>query len=287
MPSPITYVSRNGELVPAAEARISVFNPAIYGAWGVYESMQVANGIVFEPLAHLRRLAHSAEIIELPLPASLSTIKTWIQAVVKAYAQPHCTVRLFVLGPDNGGDPVAFIWAQPPNTYPGAYYTSGVPAITFEARRFLPEAKSLNGLASFMAQRRARAAEVHEALLHHTGCLTEGSNSNLFAVVDGRVLTPPRAEVLSGVTRDIVIRLADENGIPLEEAKLPLAEMGAWQECFITSTSRHVMPVTAIDSQPVGSGQVGPATQRLHELFETYFVSQVGPFVPAPFPDGR
>lgn len=276
MPSPITYVCRNGELVPAAEARISVFNPAIYGAWGVYESMQVANGIVFEPLAHLRRLAHSAEIIDFALPASLDTIKTWIQVVIKAYGQPNCTVRLFVLGPDNGGDPVAFIWAQPPNSYPAAYYTSGADAITFEAQRFLPETKSLNGLASFMAQRRALAANVHEALLHHAGCLAEGSNSNLFAIVGGRVLTPPSTKVLSGVTRDTVIRLARENGIPLEEVELPLAEIGAWQESFITSTSRHVMPITTIDGRPVGSGQVGPMTQRLHDLFETYYASQVG-----------
>src|SRR5512139_646082 len=166
MPSPTTYVSRNGELVPAAEARISVFNPAIYGAWGVYESLQVANGVVFEPGAPLSRLAHSAEIIELELPASLSTIRTWVQVVVKAHGQANCTVRLFVLGPDNGGDPCAFIWAQPPNVYPPAYYASGATAITFGARRYLPEAKSLNALASFMAQRRAKASGVHEALLH-------------------------------------------------------------------------------------------------------------------------
>lgn len=276
MSSPTTYVSRNGELVPAAEARISVFNPAIYGAWGAYESIQVANGVVFEPLAHLRRLAHSAEVIDLTLPADLRTIGTWIQAVVKAYGQPDCTVRLFVLGPDNGGDPVAFIWAQPPSQYPAAYYTSGATAATFEARRYLPEAKSLNALASFMAQRHARSRNVHEALLYHACCLTEGSNSNLFAVVAGHVLTPPRAEVLSGVTRDIVIRLGTENGVAIAEADLPVAEIGTWQECFITSTSRHVMPVTSIDGQPVGSGEVGPVSRRLHDLFEAYFSTQVG-----------
>ncbi len=136
MPSPITYVSRNGELVPAAEARISVFNPAIYGAWGVYESLQLANGVMFEPLAHLRRLAHSAEVIGLPLPADLRTIRTWMQVVARQYEQPDATLRLFVLGPDNGGDPVAYIWAQPPNRFTPAFYTSGATAITFEARSF-------------------------------------------------------------------------------------------------------------------------------------------------------
>jgi D-alanine transaminase len=168
------------------------------------------------------------------------------------------------------------MWTQPPNSYPAAYYAAGATAATFEAQRFLPEAKSLNALASFMAQRHARKVGVHEALLHHACCLTEGSNSNLFAVIDGRVITPPHTEVLSGVTRDIVIRLAHRNDIDLVEAELPVAQIEGWQEAFITSTNRHVMPITRIDGRPVGSGQVGPVTMRVRELFEAYFASQVG-----------
>ena len=181
-------------------------------------------------------------------------------------------MRLFVIGPDNGGEVVAYIWPQPQPVYPANYYTQGAPAITFEGYRYLPQAKSLNALASYMAQRRARAAGVHEALLHHAGHLTEGSNSNLFAVVDGTLTTPPAGEVLSGVTRDIVIGLAAGGGIPLAEAPLPLAGVSRWDECFITSTSRHVMPVTAIDGQPIGDGQVGPITRLLMTRFESYFV---------------
>jgi D-alanine transaminase len=262
-------------LVPAAEARISVFNPAIYGAWGVYESLQVANGVVFEPLAHLRRLAHSAAIIDLPLPADLDTIGRWIEDLVANCGAAACTVRLFVVGPDNGGEPVAYLWMQPANDYPESYYAEGATAVTFEARRFLPEAKSLNGLASFMAQRHARQAGVHEALLYHNGCLTEGSNSNLFAVMGDCVVTPPHTEILSGVTRDVLVRLMQENDIPLHEFELRVGGIQAWQECFITSTSRHVMPVTTIDGKPVGSGAVGPVTQRLHDLFEDYFAARV------------
>ncbi len=206
--SSFVFVSRNGVMIPAAEASISVFNPAIYGSYGVYESMQVIGGAVFEQEAHLRRLAHSAQIIELPLPADLATIGTWIAGVVAAHGRQDCTIRLFVVGPDNGGEPAAYIWAQPPAVYPPIFYTEGVSAITFEARRYLPEAKSLNTLASFLAQRRARAAGVHEAFLYHDGCLTEGSNSNLFAVVNDVVLTAPDQEVLAGVTRDVLIALA-------------------------------------------------------------------------------
>lgn len=268
------YVSRNGVLIPPAQACISVFNPAIYGAYGVYESMQVVRGIPFAQEAHLNRLAHSADVLGLLLPADLDTIARWIGEVLAVHGAPDCTLRLFVLGGEDDGDSVAFIWPQPPTVYPPHYYTLGTTAITFEAQRYLPEAKSLNTLSSFMAQRLARAAAVHEALLHHHGFLTEGSNSNLFAVMDGILRTPPRQTVLAGVTRDIVLKLAAQHRIPLQEAPLPLAELPRWEECFITSTSRHVMPITTIDGKPVGDGRVGPVTQRLMALFEAYFAEK-------------
>lgn len=276
MPFPI-HVSRNGVLIPPAQASVSVFNPAIYGAFGIYESMQVINGVVFEQAAHLRRLAHSGQIVGLPLPADLPTLDRWISDVLAANEAMTCTLRLFVVGADTGREGTAYLWPQPPTAYPAHYYTEGAPAITFEARRFLPEAKSLNTLSSYLAQRAARAAGVHEGLLHHDGYLTEGSSSNLFAVVDGVVLTPPARQVLSGVTRDLVIDLASREGIEVNELLLPLVGMRGWAECFITSTSRHIMPVTLIDGKPVGTGQVGPLTARLRTAFERYFATQITP----------
>ncbi len=270
------YVSRNGVLISPADATISIFNPALQSAYGVYESMQVKNGVVFEQAAHLARLAHSAEIIALPLPAEASVIGRWIAEVLAANGMTDgaaCTLRLFVVGPENGGEACAYLWPQPAPAYPPAYYADGVDAITFQAQRYLPQSKSLNSLASHMARRAAHDRGVHEGLLHHEGRLTEGSNSNLFAVIDGAVLTPSAHEVLSGVTRDLVIALASEAGIPLEQAALPVSGIPGWQECFITSTSRHVMPVTRIDGRPVGDGRVGPLTRRIAALFEAYFAA--------------
>jgi len=265
------YISRNGVLVSPSEANVSVLTPALYGAYGVYESMQVMGGAPFEEAAHLRRLARSAEILGLPLPADLATFQRWIAEILAANGAPACTLRLFVVGPENGGEAVAYIWPQPPPVYPPTYYASGAAAITFEGCRYLPQAKSLNSLVSFLAQRAARTAGVHEALLHRDGCLTEGASSNLFAVVDGRVLTPPAPTVLSGVTRDLVIALAAANGIFVSEALLPLAEVASWDECFITSSNRHVMPITMVDGLPVGAGSVGSVTQWLMALFEAHF----------------
>lgn len=272
MPPP-TRISRNGVFLSPSSAAVSVLNPAIYGAYGVYESLQLARGVVFAKEAHLARLEHSARAIGLPLPASGQVIGRWIDEVVASEAVTDGTVRLFALGPDDGGEPSAYVWVQPPVNHSADLYTAGATVVTFEAQRFLPEAKSLNSLASYMAQRRARARSVHEALLHHDGHLTEGSNSNLFAVIDGELLTPPATEVLSGVTRDIVVMLARREDLPIREAPLWLTEVGRWTECFITSTSRHVMPVTQVDGKPVGAGGVGSLTTRLHSAYEAYFAA--------------
>lgn len=269
-----TYVMRNGALVLPAQAAIAVFNPAIYGAFGVYESMQVTHGTVFAQHAHLQRLARSAEILGLRLPADRSLFGRWIAEVLQANAAPDCTLRLFVIGDDDGGEPTIFIWPQPPTVFPEAFYSHGAPAITVEGERYLPQAKSLNTLVTFLARRKAQAQGAHEVLLHHAGCLTEGSNSNLFAVLDSQVSTPPGEQVLAGVTRDVLIGLAADHGVRIREAPLALADLPRWRECFITSTSRHVMPITVIDGRPVGDGRVGPMTQRLAEVFEQYFGSQ-------------
>ena len=81
--------------------------------------------------------------------------------------------------------------------------------------------------------------------------------------------------MLSGVTRDILIQLAALHHVELYESPLALAGMPRWQECFITSTSRHVMPIASIDGRPVGDGRVGPVTRRLAEIFDLYFEQRV------------
>lgn len=273
MPLP-TYVLRNGALVLPPQATLSVFTPAIYGAFGVYESMQVVGGVVFAQELHLARLTRSAELLGLALPADLATFGRWIAEALHVNAARDCTLRLFVIGGEGGDGATAFIWPQPSPVFPADAYTAGVSAVTFAGERYLPQAKSLNTLVTYLARRHARAQGAHEALLHHAGYLLEGSNSNLFAVVAGEVLTPPAEQVLSGVTRDLLLALARENGLPVREAPLALADLPRWSECFITSTSRHMLPVTILDGRPIGTGQVGPLTRRLAAIFEIYFRGQ-------------
>lgn len=267
-------VCRNGRLIAPAEAHISIFNPVIYGAFGVYESIQLCQGVIFLLDDHLERLAESAAAIDLTLPADLPTIARWTHETITANSGQDAIIRLFALGPSRQNGPEVFIWPEPPRSFPPELFEQGVGAVIYRGERALPHAKSLNTLVNHMAKERALRAGEHEGVLvDRHGCVTEGSSSNLFVVREGVLLTAPEEDVLAGVTQQEVLRLAEELGITVERRPLPLAERASWDEAFLTSTSRHVLPLVRLDGQIIGAGTPGPLTMKLRQSFEDHFAA--------------
>jgi branched-chain amino acid aminotransferase len=265
-------VSRNGRMIPPAEAHISIFNPVIFGAFGVYESIQLCRGVIFLLGDHLHRLAESAAAIELELPADPATIAAWTHDTVAANGCQDALIRLFALGPTVHGGPEVFIWPEPARTFALEMFERGVGAVSYRGERALPHAKSLNTLVNHMARVKAMQQGEHEGLLvDRNGCVTEGSSSNLFVVRDGVLLTAPAEDVLAGVTQEEVLKLADQLCIPAERRCLPLTDLSSWQEAFLTSTSRHVLPLVRLDGNDIGLGRPGPITQSLRAAFEARF----------------
>ncbi len=269
-------VSHNGQLIAPSDAHISIFNPAIFGAFGVYESIQLYQGVIFRLDDHLQRLADSAAAIDLKLPAGLDIIARWTQEAIAANGCRDALIRMFALGPTSGHAPELFIWPETPRTLPTEVYEQGVGAVTFQGERALPHAKSLNTLVNHLARMHAVQAGEHEGLLVDRAlCVTEGSSSNLFIVLDGVLLTAPDEDVLAGVTQLELLKLAGELGLPVLQRPLLLAERLHWDEAFLTSTSRHVLPLVRIDGRPIGDGRPGPVTLRLHEAFEAHFLAEI------------
>ena len=264
------FVSVNGHITSAAEARVSVLTPALLHSFGVYESVRVEMGVPFLLADHLERLANSAELIQLTLPASLDVIGSWVEALLAHSQVSSSLLRIVALGPTPGNGPLCTLWLQDPPSRPTVLYETGVDLTTVEGVRYLPQAKSLNTLLNHLALREAGQRGAHEALLCQGDLVTEGASSNVFVVSDGTVLTPPVELVLPGVTRALVLRLAAGAGIPAEERRLRLSERETWDEAFITSTSRKALPVTSLDGELIGDGSVGPVTRRLMEAFTSY-----------------
>ena len=207
------YVILNGRTRPATEAKVSLFSPALFSSFGVYESVEVVDGVPFHLHDHLSRLTESAEMIELSLPYSIDDIASWVNQLIRENSNQDCILRIIALGVTQAEDEaLVTILPQPPSHCPDSYYSEGVAVITFAGSRALPTCKSLNTLVNYLARRQAIRADVHEAILRSGGEMTEGSRSNIFAVCRDEIRTPPADRVLSGITRDIIVRLALEAG---------------------------------------------------------------------------
>ena len=275
MSTPV-LVSRNGAVIPPEDARVHVQNPAVTSALGVYETLQVVNNHIFHLDDHLGRLRRSADAIHLKLPASLDTLADWARDLVTRAHPSEATLRILALNSDPYTAPAVYMLLLPPIRHPRELYEQGAAVVTYDGERALPTAKTLNTLVNFLARQKARALGAHEGLLVARDGIREGATSNIFAVIGGALVTPPDHLVIAGVTRDIVIRLAREQGYRLIFRPLPRSSIPLWQEAFITSTSRHVMPVTSVDGVPINGGQIGPMTRELMAAFEACFRREVG-----------
>ena len=219
------FVGLNGAIVPVEAASISLSHPAWQNGFGVYESIEVVAGLPFHLDEHMARLAESARLIDLDLPFPIETIIGWVSEVARRVGE-NCALRVVVLGVINEGDEqIAAILPQPLPRYPERLYRQGARVVTYAGCRHLPACKSLNTLVNFLARRHAVRKGVQEAILQSDGRLTEGARSNIFAVRNGELWTPPAGQVLSGITRDIVLRLAVESGVIVRERNLYLAEI--------------------------------------------------------------
>jgi len=124
-------------------------------------------------------------------------------------------------------------------------------------------------LANVLQRQQAVDEGCAEAILVREGFAIEGAASNLFAVVDGVLLTPPKGhDILPGITRDLVVELAQANAIPLEERKITLAELNRAEEVWVTSSTREVLPIVELDGRAVGSGEPGPIWARMNALYQ-------------------
>lgn len=270
------YAILNGACIPQAQAQVSLFDQALLSSFGVYEAIKVDQGRPFYLEEHLHRLLKSAELLDLSLGVEVPTLVDWFNRLKQV--DPQATWRLTIIGlgtVEAGSRPVVAMQPEPLRSYPERLYQHGARVVLYEGQRALPACKSLNTLVNFLARRAATRAGALEGLLHHAGYLTEGARSNLFVVRGGQLLTPPAATVLAGITRDIIVQVMADTPHPVVEDSLSI-DLSQYEEFFISSTSMHVMPVTEIDGQPVGTGQVGPVTQLAMARFAVHYQQVMG-----------
>jgi len=277
----IAYV--DGKWTPAEEARISVLDHGLLYGDGVFEGIRVYGGVPFLLDEHLDRLVASARAIVLELPAGREEIAALCREAARRAELDDGYLRLVVtrgagalgVSPHTCARASLIVIAAPLTLYPAERYRDGVRLVTSSLRRSAsdalpPQIKSLNYLTSVLASIEARRQGADEAvLLNAQGLIAECTADNLFLVSGGRVLTPAVASgALAGITRALVSRLLNEQGIECVESPLTPADAWTADELFLTGTGAEIVPVCEIDGRPLPLAR--PVTERVRAAFAAY-----------------
>lgn len=278
MKAEIVYL--NGRFLPADQAQVSVFDRGFLFADSVYEVIPYYQGVGFRLQQHLDRLAYSLQAIRIP---DRENWKAILDELVQRNGGGNLSVYLQVSRGnagyrthtyDDSMQPTVFACTSPIRDIygEGAEQIKGYNVIvTADLRWHRCDIKSTGLLPNILVLQQARESAADEALLVRDGLLSEGTSSNLFMVRQGVIYTPKRSsEILGGTTRELILQLAAEEGIPYQEVDIRPEELANADEVWISSSTRGVIPVLTIDGQPVADGRKGPLWQRMFALFTRF-----------------
>lgn len=265
----------DGTFVSEEEAVLPVGDLAILRGYGVFDFLRTYGGRPFHLDAHIKRLQNSAGLIGLSCPWSHKEINQIVNETMKQNDFAESNIRLLITGGDSddsitpGSKPRLLVMISPVKQFPEQWYKDGVKIITSDITRYIPGAKSIDYIRAIITLENARAVGAVESVyVDGQGQVLEGTTSNLFAVVNGQLITPA-LDILPGVTRDVVLDLTAAEFKP--ELKMISKEdiLGA-DELFLTSSNKEVLPVTMVDGATICSGRPGPKTKQIMKLFASY-----------------
>ena len=284
----VDLIWHNGELVAWEDAKVHVLTHGLHYGTGVFEgerAYETSEGpAIFRHMDHLQRLFQSAELYYMPIPYTLAELRSATHELIAANELRECYIRPIVfrgygqmgLYPLDCTVDVA-IAAWPWGSYLGEEgKLAGVRAKVASWRRIphdslIPHAKASGQyLNSVLAKIEASKAGYQEAiLLDQHGFVCEGSGENIYAMRDGKIVTPPQtAGILDGITRRSVFQIADDLGVEMVERNLARAELYLADEVFLSGTAAELVPVREIDDHTIGSGEPGPVTREIQRVFD-------------------
>jgi len=220
--------------------------------------------------AHLRRLYHPAAETGLNPAVNEAALRAQVASLVKINLPDESRVRLILTKHDGA----IYIGIQSFSPLPEAVYRDGVQVISANIARGAPRVKGTDFITKSVEQRKLVQGAIFEVLLTHHGKILEGMTSNFYAIKE-RTLITARSEILLGVTRRAVLRLARGQGMSIEYRAPVLSQR--FDESFLTSSSRGIVPIISINQNPVGQGQVGDWTKKLMRAYANYIESRCEP----------
>ena len=275
----------DGEFLPQAEAKVSVFDHGLLYGDGIFEGIRFYNGRVFRLEEHHNRLWDSARSICLEIPMSRQAMTEALLETVRRNNLRDGYIRQIVtrgvgdlgLNPARCKRASVIIIATTIALYPKEAYERGLSVVTCATRRpgaavLNPAVKSLNYLNNVMARIEANLSGADEALmLNDAGNVSECTADNVFIIKGGQIFTPPiAAGALRGITRSVVFEIVAELGVKISEVDITRHDVFVADECFLTGTAAEVIPVVKADGRTIGTGKPGSLTTRIIARFRDW-----------------
>jgi D-alanine transaminase len=269
----LAYV--NGIIGPIEEAVVPIEDRGYNFGDAVYEYVATYNGRLFRLEEHLERLSRSMAALSFP-PVSIDEVRRAIVETHRASGIERAGIYLQISrGVDRRDHPFpaepvpqVVMTVRQLKEKPEAYRQDGIGVITVTDFRWgRCDIKTVQLLPNVLAKQQALDAGAFDAVfVAEDGVVREATSSNFYIVSGGRLITHPLTErILAGITRLVLLRLAPEIGIPVEERFFTVDEMMAADEAFLTGTTTEVLPVVTVDGAPIGNGKPGPNSRKLFE----------------------
>jgi len=271
----IAFFSRNGELLPVEKATIPLENISYQYGFGVYENLKLRKRILYFVKQHIERLFHSASLLELKHPFTYDLVEEWIAEIIAKNNAESCNIKILLVGAKTQEEAELFILLLNPLYPDRTLYSQGAKAQTTHYERFLPQAKTLNMLQSYLAFTKAQRNGCYDALLlDRQSNMLEGTRTNFFLLKDKTLFTAPRKYVLNGVTRQVVLAIAEKYTYQIEETLVTIDKISQYEGAFFTSTGANIIPIKQIDSFIFS--EISSSLQQLMEEYDTFLFETKG-----------
>lgn len=257
----------NGKIINEDEAVLPITKRAVQYSYSIYEALRITDSHIVHFEDHYERLKESADAIKLNLHYSYDEFKSALALLIEEENISNATVRILVVG---GDVDKYYITYTDLLSYPESYYEDGVAAEIYFGERFLPTAKTSNLLMSYIALEEAKFKGAFESLLvNRNGVITEGTRSNFYAILDGKVYTAPDELVLGGITRISVIKAIEMLGLEIIYEPVRYDELKFYDSVFISSTSMAALPLNRVGEDTMNK-KSWPLILKIRDLVRSW-----------------
>jgi D-alanine transaminase/branched-chain amino acid aminotransferase len=275
-----TFGYLNGKVVRTDAPQLFLDDIGLLRGFASFDFFRIYNSVPLDLNDHYKRFLNSSKMLGLKVPVSQRELEEILATLLKKNKISYAHVRVILTGGKTKEGllpttPNFFVLLEPMHDLPVTLYAKGGTLLTFEHLRPFAEAKTTNYQQAVVLQPLKKKAGAVEILYTYKGNVLEATTSNV-CMVRGKTVVTPKADILAGITRKVVLELAKKAGYKVVERDIKVKELLAADEVFLTATNKKVLPIVRIDKVVIGNGKVGPVSRELNELYAEHIRRSCG-----------